>query len=108
MIDDSEILRTAALPLRVAMLEQAATLTGGDRNRAYGDPVENHLHIAQIFKAITGVDLTPRDVALFHVATKLARLSKNEMHQDSYVDAMAYLGIAFECAADPQPVKESA
>lgn len=98
MIHDDDILRRAAQPLRVACLETAAELTAGDRNRAYGEPVENHLHIAAIFAAITGHQLSARDVALFHVATKLARLAKNERHQDSYIDAMAYLGIAYECA----------
>ncbi|MGN7867769.1 DUF6378 domain-containing protein [Paracoccus sp. 22332] len=97
MIDDNTILRRAALPYRVAMLETAADLTSGDRNKAYGEPASNHQHIADIFFAITGIKLTSRDVALMHVATKLARLAKNKGHQDSYVDAMAYLGIAYEC-----------
>lgn len=105
MIMDDDILRRAAMPLRVACLDTAIQLTAGDRNAAYGEPVENHRHIAAIFAAITGHKLTPRDVALFHVATKLARLAKNSGHQDSYVDAMAYLGIAYECAVSvPQSV----
>lgn len=103
MIGDDDTLRRAAMPLRVACLDTAISLTAGDRNRAYGEPVENHRQIADIFRAITGHDLTARDVALFHVATKLARLSKNAAHQDSYIDAMAYLGIAFECAVSTPP-----
>lgn len=55
-------------------------------------------HIADIFNAISGKQLTARDVPLFHVATKLARLYHNPTHRDSHVDGMAYLGIAFECA----------
>jgi hypothetical protein len=35
---------------------------------------------------------------LVHVATKLARLSKNHKHDDSHVDAAAYIGIVRECA----------
>jgi hypothetical protein len=73
-------------------------LTSADRNEAYGDPYENHSQIARIFNAITGRDLDAREIALVHVATKLARLSKNHKHDDSHVDAAAYIGIVRECA----------
>lgn len=95
---NDEILRAAATPFRVLLLEEAATLTAGDRNKAYGPPVENMQHIADVYNAITGQEITARDVALLHVATKLARLSFNPNHRDSHVDGMAYLGIAYECA----------
>ena len=99
--DDMEILRKAreaGIPLRGQLLDEARHLTENDRNKAYGDPVENHEQIAAIFNAITGHAVTAREVALFHVATKLARLSCNPTHKDSHVDGMAYLGIAYECA----------
>lgn len=96
--EDQEILSIASTPLRVSALQEAVRLTSGDRNKAYGEPVQNHEHIAAVFNAITGHKISARDVALFHVATKLARLAKNKTHRDSYVDAMAYLGIALECA----------
>ena len=102
--EDETIARVAEQPLRLALLEEAAILTGGDRNKAYGDPVPNMQHIADIFNAISGHKVTARDAALFHVATKLARLYGNATHRDSHVDGMAYLGIAFECAtAATQP-----
>ena len=85
-------------PTRVLLLEEAAALTAGDRNKAYGPPVENMQHIADIFNAITGHQLTARDVPLFHVATKLARLYHNPTHRDSHVDCAAYAAIAYECA----------
>ena len=96
--EDEAIAHIAEAPLRIALLNEASHLTGGDRNKAYGDPVPNMQHIADIFNAISGKQLTARDVALFHVATKLARLYHNPTHRDSHVDGMAYLGIAFECA----------
>jgi hypothetical protein len=89
----------AAMPLREAALREAISLTMGNRNAVYGSPLPNHEQIADIFFAITGIKLTASQVAMLHVATKLARLSKNPDHNDSYVDAMAYLGIAFECAS---------
>lgn len=90
--------RQAAKPPRLACLADAAELTGGDRNKEYGSPVANHQHIANIFNAITGRDLTARDIALVHQATKLARRVNNPTHRDSYVDGMAYIGIEYECA----------
>jgi hypothetical protein len=92
------ILHEAILPPRVSALEEAARLTSGDRNRTYGEPVTNMQHIADIFNAITGRDLTAWEVATLHRATKLARSSINKTHKDSTVDEMAYAGIAFECA----------
>lgn len=86
------------LPLRAVLLGEAQALTCGDRQGAYGEPVENHRHIAAVFNAATGRDLTAREAALFQVCVKIARLAKNPTHRDSYVDGMAYLGIAYECA----------
>jgi hypothetical protein len=87
--------------LRGDVLRTADKLTHGDRNRDYGEPVENHRHIAAIANAILGTDrwhLTPRDVALVLISVKLARLAKTPLHKDSYIDAAGYLGIAYECA----------
>lgn len=106
--DDDTILRAAMDPARVVLLDEAIRLTSGDRNRAYGEPVANQAHIAAIFNAITGHDVSARDVALFHVATKLARLAMNPLHRDSYVDLTAYAAIGYECAlAEPAPGPET-
>jgi hypothetical protein len=85
-------------PLRVQDLREAERLTAGDRHKSYGDPYDNMAHIARIFNEITGRDLTPEEVPLFHLATKLARLRTSPGHKDSVVDGMAYLGIYHECA----------
>lgn len=97
-IEDQAILGRAASAMRVALLDEAAALTSGERNATYGEPVENHEHIARIFNAITGRNLSAREIALVHQATKLARRAKNPRHRDSYVDGMAYTGIEYECA----------
>jgi hypothetical protein len=102
MIEDDDILRAAALPLRVALLEEAARLTGTERRAVYGEPVENHQHIARIFNAITrrdvtGNGLTAADIVNVLRAVKLARQQAAPLHRDSYVDEMAYTGIAYEC-----------
>jgi len=82
---------------RIELLQKAIELTGDDRNEDYGEPVENHEHIARIFNAITGHHLTAADVAMLHVSTKLARMRTSPFKADNYTDCMAYLGIAFEC-----------
>lgn len=97
MIDDNDILRAAVVSTRVGMLEEAANLTGGDRNRTYGDPVSNHDHIARIFNAWTGRDLTASEIVMVHMATKMARMMATPNHRDSHVDLMAYAGIRMEC-----------
>jgi hypothetical protein len=98
-LEDDIILRTAieSITPRGRALERAKELTEGSRNADYGDPVENHQHIANIFNAITGHNISARDVAIMHQATKMARRYKNPSHYDSYVDGMAYIGIELEC-----------
>lgn len=95
---DEGILEAASAPQRAHVLREAERLTCGDRHAAYGCPVENHVHIAAIFNAITGRDLSAREIALVQTATKLARRAKNPLHRDSYIDAAAYAAIEFECA----------
>ena len=82
---------------RSDLLREAVSLTDGDRRKDYGDPVENHQHIADIFNAITGRDLSAREIVLVHEATKLARRQRSPKKKDHYVDNMAYVGIEYEC-----------
>ena len=82
---------------RLALLKEAIELTGGDRAKDYGDAVANHKHIAKIFNAITGHNLTARDMALIHTCTKLSRGQTSPTKRDHYVDRMAYAGIEYEC-----------
>lgn len=98
MLEDDDILAAAATPIRVVCLDEAAKLTAVDRNKTYGEPVANMQHIADIFNAWTGRDISAREVAQLHQATKLARSQTSPTHKDSYVDAMAYRGIEYECA----------
>jgi hypothetical protein len=82
---------------RLALLQEAIDLTGGDRAKDYGNAVANHQHIAKIFNAITGHDLSARDMALIHTCTKLSRGQTSPKKRDHYVDRMAYAGIEYEC-----------
>ena len=82
---------------RLELLKEAIDLTSGDRAKDYGNAVDNHRHIAKIFNAITGHELTARDIALLHTCTKLSRGQTSPTKRDHYVDRMAYAGIEYEC-----------
>jgi hypothetical protein len=97
MIEDDDILRAAAVPQRLVLLEEAMRLTGVERRAVYGDPVLNHAQIAAIFNAWTGRDLTAAEIVMVHMATKMARMATTPDHRDSHVDLMAYAGIRYEC-----------
>lgn len=93
---------------RFDILDSAKELTGGDRNRDYGDPKPNHWDIAAIWSVILGEKLQPgerveaREVALCMAGVKIARLKTSPMKRDSYDDAAAYIAIAGECAEIPE------
>ena len=86
------------VPVRAEVLHAASDLVCNDRNQSYGPPVENMQHIADIFNAWTGRDLTAREISQIHVCTKMARRSFNPKHKDSYVDGAGWTGIEYECA----------
>ncbi len=78
------------------MLLEAHRLITNDRNNSYGHPLDDYSRTVDIFRAITGVELTAEQGLLFMVAVKLSRLGHNlnleTLHQDSLVDAAGYLG----------------
>jgi hypothetical protein len=68
----------------------AVDLVDGDRNEAYGHPLDDFSRTAQIWSAILGHDVTPEQVALCMVGLKLSR----EVHApkpDNTIDAIGYL-----------------
>ena len=85
---------------RAELLQEAIDLTTGDRLESYGEPVEKMQLAANIANAILRRDLTAWEVSIVQLSFKLARTATNKTHRDSTVDAMAYAGIAFECALD--------
>jgi hypothetical protein len=42
--------------------------------------------------------VTPYDVAMIHVATKMARVASNPRHADNYVDGVNYMAFAAQFA----------
>jgi hypothetical protein len=87
---------------RLQILETAATLTGGDRNKTYGEPKANLTLYAELCQAYLGgrdvTKLTPTDGAILMTLAKISRIAVNPRHMDNYVDGAAYMAIAGECS----------
>lgn len=69
-----------------------------DRGRHYGDPLENHQRIADLWSAYLGHTITAHDVAVCMVLLKSSRMRHDPLHKDSYLDGIAYLSFAADFA----------
>lgn len=65
-----------------------------DREKQYGNPVEMHERIAEIWSGILDHPVTGYEVALCMTGLKLARATKNPTDPDSLIDAHGYAEIA--------------
>jgi len=81
---------------RSRCLAVAMDLITGDRNRDYGEPLDNFQRIATGWAVVLGCEVTPHQVALCMAWLKIARLCETPGHADSYVDAAAYVALADE------------
>ena len=86
--------------IRTQVLRDAATLVNGQRNRDYGEPIDNFERIAVGWRVLLGADVTPHQVALCMAWLKMARLCETPTHEDSYVDAAAYAALAAQLVAE--------
>lgn len=68
----------------------------GERGKDYGGIEENFSRISSIASVATGKELSPYDVAMVLVATKLARMNGARDKRDNYMDAINYLAFAME------------
>ena len=76
-----------------------ALTTIRDRNKDYGDIKTSFQKAAIIATAQLNKAISPYDVAVIANSIKLARLSHNPEHQDSWVDSAAYTAIASQLAS---------
>ena len=83
---------------REEILNEAIRLTSTDRQKNYGKPLINHQRIATIWSVILGTEITSSQVALCMAGVKIARLVETPNHEDSFIDAAAYIAIAGEIA----------
>lgn len=75
-------------------LEEALRLTTGDRQSAYGHPLEDFSRTAGLWTALLGAKLrspiTPEEVALAMVCVKMSR-QQNKAKRDNIVDMAGYV-----------------
>ena len=77
-------------------LNQASVLVQGQREKDYGDKVENHSNIAKLWSAYLDIPVTAHDVAILMSLLKVARTKLGAVSKDTYVDMSAYSAIAGE------------
>tara|TARA_A100000172_G_C3018936_1_gene102454 strand:+ start:319 stop:588 length:270 start_codon:yes stop_codon:yes gene_type:complete len=77
-------------------LNQASVLVQGQREKDYGDKVENHSNIAKLWSAYLDIPVTAHDVAILMSLLKVARTKLGAVSKDTYVDMSAYGAIAGE------------
>jgi hypothetical protein len=89
---------------RVEILAEASRLTGGERNKEYGEPKDNLSATALLWTAYLQCRfadnanplLTAEDVAWLNVLQKISRSFHGVYKPDIYIDAAAYAAIAGE------------
>ena len=77
-------------------LSQAITLSANDRQKDYGDKVDNHNNIARLWSAYLDVKVEAHHVALMMALLKMARTKLGAVSKDTYIDMSAYSAIAGE------------
>lgn len=91
---------------RDEILETAAKIVTGGKNKQYGEPEDNFAVIAEYWSTYLSqhnggrvILLTPMDVATMMVLFKIGRITTaGEFAADSYVDCAGYAAIAGEMA----------
>lgn len=80
------------------MLVQAQELITGDRQKDYGNKLQNFAQIAMGVQMVLATklrpnaEITPEDVAMIMMQVKIARLTKTPDHFDSIIDVAGYAG----------------
>ncbi len=79
------------------VLTKAVEIINGERDSDYGDALDNHQRIANLWNVyLEGKNsVTPEDVAIMMILLKVARLI-NTHTTDSFVDIAGYSAIAEE------------
>ena len=92
------------ISLRSRVLLTAEELTSGDRNDSYNDPKINMMAFEELLAwAKKWQEQRPddagsgHDAAMVMVYAKIARIVVGAAKDDNYIDAAAYLAMAWEC-----------
>ena len=84
------------MKLTKEFLSEASRLVGIDREKDYGDKVENHKNIARLWSAYLEIKIEAHDVAIMMALLKIARTKLGKVSKDTYIDMAAYGAIAGE------------
>ena len=89
------------------IIQTAADLVGGDREKTHGNKTQNHANIARIMSAYLKNEgiisphhpgLGAKQAAMLVACLKIARTSLGSHNIDDYVDLAGYAGVAGEIA----------
>jgi len=72
-----------------SVLELAEEITSAERIIQYGHPSKNFADIAKMWSVILNVEVTPQQVGLCNIATKICR-EINSQKRDNLVDICGY------------------
>jgi hypothetical protein len=71
------------------VLEEANRLVSNDRGPDYGHPYDDFSRAAKIWSAVLGIEVTPEQVGLCQIGTKIAR-EVNKPKRDNKTDIAGY------------------
>lgn len=83
---------------RRRVLSEAEKCVCGQREQDYGTPEDSFSRIAEFWVTYKGVEFSPVDVAIMMALLKIARISENPQHMDSWVDLAGYASCGGEIA----------
>ena len=83
---------------RKRVLREAERCVCGQREQDYGTPEDNFGRIAEFWTTYMGVEFGTVDVAIMMALLKIARISENLQHMDSWVDLAGYAACGGEIA----------
>lgn len=76
-----------------SILEEAQRLVYGNRQSAYGHPLDDYTKVAALWSVIINAEVTAKQAALCMVAIKISR--ELHMHKrDNLVDGAGYFAVA--------------
>lgn len=84
---------------RREILDTANDIINGDRNRDYGEPIDNFTRTAKLLSGYLGIELGPVDVAVIQILLKVDRIKTSPEKEDHWVDIAGYSACGGECAA---------
>lgn len=85
---------------KTEIFDTAKQLTTKDRNEVYGSALEDFTRTGKLWEQVLGVPVSAQQVALCMALVKVSRLVACPVHEDSWIDAVGYLGLGGEIATD--------